>query len=377
MNLIRFAMITTLTVLLLGVFVQDYCFAADSARTYWLLDHPDGFTHYQLTVSVTSYLYEYYRSKDHTVLLYEFAKFVTPYALKPVADSLWSIYNDDEDFANGVLMLVHQIPYEVSEPQKYPVETIVENKGDCDLFSFIAASVMMAGGLDVVLLLYEEQGHMNVGVHLSHAPNDARSTVCYFSVNDKRYYMAETTGGEWESGWRVGECPDLLKGASAHVITLEDAEQVSPGQVSSSYSAPTASSITLSLSSDFIVEGNPIIISGSITPPHSNKSVTIYVRGLDDAEWIILKTVLSDSNGQYSYVWSPNSAKTYYISASWSGDADHSGANSNTQTLNIIPINWILITIISIMSVTVAIVIFVVSRRSRIPQQNQPIPSEN
>jgi hypothetical protein len=305
----------------------------------------------------------------------EFAKFVTPYALKPIADSLWSIYNDDEDFANGVLMIVHQIPYEVTAPQKYPVETIVENKGDCDLFSFIAASVMMAGGLDIVLLYYENQNHMNVGVNLSHAPNDARSTVGYFDVNGKRYYMAETTGGQWENGWRVGERPNMLRGAPAHVITLEGAEQVSPEQVSSSYSAP--SSIILALSSNLILEQNTVIISGLITPSLSNKSVTIYVRGSDDSEWTVLKTILTDSNGHYSYAWSPNPAKIYHVKASWLGETGHMDANSNIQTLIMIPTNWILITIISIVSATAAIVIFAVSRRSRTPQYAQPIPSEN
>jgi hypothetical protein len=272
-------------------------------------------------------------------------------------------------------MIVHQIPYEVTAPQKYPVETIVENKGDCDLFSFIAASVMIAGGLDVVLLYYENQNHMNIGVRLSHAPNDARSTVSYFTVNDELYYMAETTGGQWENGWRVGERPEMLKGASAHIITLEDAEQVSPEQVSSSYLAP--SSIILTISSYLILEKNTVIINGLITPSLSDKNVTIYVRGLGESEWLVLKTVSTDSSGRYSHIWSPNPAKTYYIMASWSGDTDHASANSNVQTLIMIPTNWILIVVISIVSVTAAVVIFAVSRRNRNPQYDQPIPSEN
>lgn len=306
---------------------------------------------------------------------YAFEKFVTPYALKPIADSLWTIYNDDEDFANGVLMITHQIPYEVTAPQKYPVETIVENKGDCDLFSFIAASVMLAGGLDVVLLYYENQNHMNIGVRLSHEPNDARSTVSYFDVNGERYYMAETTGGQWENGWRVGERPNMLVGASAHVITLEDAEQVSPEQVSSSYLAP--SSIILTLSSYVVLEKNTVVISGAITPSLSDKNVTIHFRGSGEPEWLVLKTVLTDSNGHYSLTWSPDSAKMYQVSASWSGDAEHASANSNVQNLIMIPMNWILILIISIVSATAAIAIFAVSRRGRTPQYAPPIPSEN
>jgi hypothetical protein len=368
-------MMTILSVLLLGLLVPNSCFAADSSYTYWL--RSDGSNRYELTVSVTSSLYEYYQSKDHRVNSYEFAKFVTPYALKPVADSLWSIYNDDEDFANGVLTITHQIPYEESAPQKYPVETIVENEGDCDLFSFIAASVMIAGGLDVVLLYYEEQSHMNVGVNLSHEPNDARSTISYFTFEDKRYYMAETTGDNLENGWRVGECPDLLKRATANIITLEAAEQLSPGQVSASYRGLSASSITLSLSSTLILEDNNVIISGSITPSHSNQDVTIYARGAGDSEWTVLETLSTDSIGHYSYVWSPNSAKTQYISASWSGDTDHAGANSNIQTLIIIPLNWVLVTIISIVSVIMATVIFVAFRHRNIPEEGRIIRGEN
>jgi len=64
--------------------------------------------------------------------------------------------------------------------------------------------------------------------------------------------MAETTGGNWQEGWRVGECPDMLKDASARVIALENAEQTSPGQVSSSYSTLISSSISLALSSTYI-----------------------------------------------------------------------------------------------------------------------------
>lgn len=66
--------------------------------------------------------------------------------------------------------------------QKYPVEVIVENEGDCDLLSFVAASIMMAGGLDIVLLYYESQKHMNVGVNLTHAPEDARTAVYHHQL---------------------------------------------------------------------------------------------------------------------------------------------------------------------------------------------------
>jgi len=335
--MLRLSRLMAMSVFFLAVsLLSSCCFALNYNYTYELLDHPEGSTRYRLTVSVTSSLYDYYQSKDHEIYSYtDLAKFVTPNSLLPIADSLRSIYSDDEDFANGVLMIVHQIPYEESVPQKYPVETIVENEGDCDLLSFIAASVMKAGGLDVVLLYYEAKSHMNVGVNLSHEPQDARFALHYRNYDEKRYYVAECTGGDWENGWRLGECPDILKHASVKVITLEKYEESSPEMVSSSYGALLSSSISLTLSSTTVTIENSVLINGSISPTHPNQNVTIYLSS-DGSSWNVLTIVETDSDGHYSYVWTPPSTGTYYVRASWSGDVDHLGEDSDVCALTVV-----------------------------------------
>jgi hypothetical protein len=348
--------------LLVAFFLPHCCFADNYDYTYELLDHPGGSTNYRLTVSVTSSLYEYYRSKDHNIYSYDFAKFVTPSSLKPIADDLWSIYSDDEDFANGVLMIVHQIPYVESGPQKYPVETIVENEGDCDLLSLIAASIMKAGGLDVVLLLYQTQNHMNVGVHLSEEPNDARSTVYYYTHDGKRYYVAECTGDDWRHGWRVGECPDLLQEASARIITLEDCEQSSPGQVSSSYGALVVSSLSLAVSARFVIARSAVTMSGSISPALSGKNVTLYVSS-SGSSLSVLVTVVTDSDGRYSYTWRPSSAGIHSMRASWSGDTDYAGADSGICTLISVPLEWLMMGVAVIVLLVVLLVVTLATRR--------------
>jgi len=369
---------TIAIVLLAGLsFLPNSGFAANYAYSYWLLDHPDGSNRYELSISVTPSLYEYYRSKDHRLYSLDFAKFVTPYVFKPVADSLWSIYSDEEDFANGVLMIVHQIPYVESAPQKYPVETIVQNEGDCDLLSFAAASIMMAGGLDIVLFYYEAERHMNIGVSLSHAPNDAKSEVYYIDYNGRPYYMAETTGGSWETGWRVGERPDELKEASVQIITLDNVEQISPGQVTSSYSALASSSISLALSSTQIVQGGTVTVSGQTTQVGSNKTVTIYVRKTG-SPWNVLGTVQTDSDEKFSFLWIPESASTYYIRASWSGDDDYAGADSDIHTLMVIPADWVFIFIISAVSASIILVVgIIVVLKRRIPMEETFSDEEN
>jgi hypothetical protein len=336
---------------------------ADYENSYYVLDHPDGSNRYELNVSVSSSLYDYYVGKDHSLRSsLDMGKFVTPYALKPMADSLWTLYNDEEDFANGALMIVHQIPYQASAPQNYPVETIGANEGDCDLFSFVAASVMVAGGLDVVLLFYDSEDHMNIGVSLSHAPYDARSAVSYFLHDNVRYYMAETTGGDWETGWRVGECPDILEGVSASIITLEDAERVSPGQVSASFSSLAASSISLSVSSPFLIEGSSVVLSGVVSAASSGDVVTIYLRS-ENSSWTVLGTATCGANGQYSYEWKPESAGAYYVRAGWSGDTNHAGADSNVSSFRVFSSSLVLLGIMMIALVAIAVVVYAVSRR--------------
>jgi hypothetical protein len=135
--------------------------------TFQLLDRPYGDVIYELNVTIPELLYQYYNSKSH--IMYserDFAKFITPYTLKPIADRLWEIYDTEEDFTNGVLMLVQQITYEETIPGKYPVETLVEGKGDCDLFVFIAASVLYAGGIDSVLLSIKSNYICNLAYNL-------------------------------------------------------------------------------------------------------------------------------------------------------------------------------------------------------------------
>jgi len=302
---------------------------------------------------------------------------VTPYALKPVADSLWKIYKDEEDFANGVLMIVHQIPYEETAPPKYPVETLIENKGDCDLFSFIAAALIKAGGLDAILLYYEQKAHMNIGVHLSHEPRDTRGPVCFVKYKGVTYYVAECTGQNLEDGWRVGERPEDLEHASAQVITLENSEDVAPGQVSASYTVQEPTSISLKISPTLLLQGGIMSLNGQLTPVLANKNITIYAR-VNAASWTILGTTATGSDGFFAYTWKTENAGILSIRASWSGDDVYAGSISPTQTVTVIPSLLIYLLTIPFVLICLAAVAVLVSKQSQqeVPEPQPPqIPS--
>lgn len=375
MNLKLSETLLIVTVLLMFSYLFPYCLSDNHSCSYQLLDSPDGSMHYRLNVAVSQSLYEYYHEKSHTLSSnHDFVKFVTPYALQPIADSLWEIYTDDEDFANGVLMIVHQISYDETLPVKYPVETIAENKGDCDLFSYIACSIMKAGGLDVVLLYYESEAHMNVGVHLSHAPHDVRGQAYYVTCNNIRYYVGECTGDDWRNGWRIGECPDDLKYAAPEVITLENCEQWAPGQVSASYETLESSEISLTISSTNVVQGSTIALSGQLSPHLNNKTVTVYIK-INNLPWTVLGTVATDSNGRFAYAWNAEVAGMCYIRASWSGDDDYAGADSPINSVMVLSIFFIFLLTITLILVCVGTVVFLMSRRSR-QEVQEPQPPE-
>ena len=339
--------------------------AQNQTRSYQLLDHPDGNITYELNVIIPENLHEYYTEKSHRLTsTNSFSNFVTPYALQPIADRLWEIYGNQEDFANGVLMIVHQITYVETTPTKYPVETMVEAQGDCDLFSFIAASIMKAGGLDVVLLYYEEQTHMNIGVHLSSAPQDVRDNVCYVTNDGTRYYVAECTGGKWKEGWRVGECPADLKQVSAEVLTLENMEQVAPGQVSASFTTMNPSTLSLEVTPIISIQNSAITLHGQLDPEMPNENVTLYAR-VNNSPWTVIGTTTTQSNGSFEYLWTAETAGSYTIQAAWAGNNQYTGAISVTRSATVIPLFLTALIGIAVISAVIGAVAVLMARHTQ------------
>jgi len=363
----------TLTIpLILILFLSTTTIAQTSEQTFELLNHPDGSKTYQLAISTTQTLYEYYRTQNHQISNNnDMAKFVTPSPLKPVADDLWTIYNTPEDFANGVLMITHQIPYQASQPQKYPIETLKENMGDCDLFSFLAASIMKAGGLDVTLLLFEEEEHMTVGLHLPEPPQNARTATSYFTYEQKHYYIAETTG-TFENGWRVGECPDLVQGASAQIIPLDTIEETpSPDQVSSSYSTPQQSSLLLSISTELAIAPNNIQIFGSLSPSLEGENITLYLSSYS-SKLTKIATIQTNSIGCFSYTWHSPPGGIYSIRANWSGDADYIGSDGSISKIVIVPFEWLMMGATVIAALIILLIVILATQGTETPNM-EPI----
>jgi hypothetical protein len=357
--------ITVIVMLFMVVFPIQVCSAQDSRFSYQLLNQIGGDVTYELNVLISENLLDYYTTKSHIFTSSRgFSAFVTPYALQPIADRLWEIYDNEEDYANGVLMIVHQITYVETTPVKYPVETMVEGQGDCDLFSFIAASVLEAGGFDVVLLYYEDQVHMNIGISLSNAPAATRDTAYYVTHEGTRYYVAECTGGNWKDGWRVGECPTDLKGVSAEVITLENSEKVAPGQVSASFTATDPSLLSLEVSPIISIQNTAVTISGQLDPDISNENVTLYAR-INGSPWSVIGTVSTQANGHFEYLWTAETAGAHTVRASWSGNEEYAGSTSPERIATVMPLLLSALVGVAVVSAIVGVVAVLMAKHTQ------------
>ncbi|MCL2327130.1 MAG: fibrobacter succinogenes major paralogous domain-containing protein [Bacteroidetes bacterium] len=81
---------------------------------------------------------------------------------------------------------------------KHPIETLVENGGDCEDKAFLLVALLKTFGFDAVLINLPE--HIAVGF----ACNDCNGT--YYNRNGKKYYFIETT-----SMWAIGDEPQRYK----------------------------------------------------------------------------------------------------------------------------------------------------------------------
>src|SRR4030066_2243064 len=297
-----------------------------------------------LYVSVPASLYDYYSSKNHFVNSDgDYVKFVTSDAFIPLAEDIQNVTNNlaysDEQFANAVLAVVRQVSY-VRSMVKYPVEAIVENSGDCDVLSLLAASIMKAGGLDVVLLYYKglNPSHVNLGVYLPHSPvyRSGWTMPTGFEYDNKTYWMAEATSrGEW----KVGDKPDLLASARPSIIPLSIVGEPSLARVSSSLNTPlipSTLSASLSLENSSLTEEERLLtISGEILPSNSNRTVVMYIN--QDRNPIKTSKTITDNDGKYLFTWNFTSTGIYHIRTSLSGFSDYAGSDSDELTVFIGP----------------------------------------
>jgi hypothetical protein len=373
----RYLKVIALTVIVVfSVSLLPLCLAQtatqDNTSSFILLNHPEGDLTYELNVTIPQTLYQYYAMQSHAVYSQrDLAQFITPYTLKPIADKLWQIYNNTEDFTNGVLMLVHQITYKEVIPGEYPVETLFNGYGDCDLFAYIAASILEAGGIPTVLIYYKEQLHMEIGVDLGSVPTEARVETFSINYRNTSYYIGECTGSQWRDGWRIGETPIKYQNVSSQVVPLASTEQSSIGQISVTLRQLDHSTVAIQLSQSITLENNSVTVSGQILPKTAYENVTLKAK-INSNSWTTIGMVETQEDGRFSYSWFPSTCGILVVQASWIGNRQSNGATSSQSTVVVLPVTMVLLIIALVLVVGVFAVVFVKVLRKKPTTSAQP-----
>jgi len=93
---------------------------------------------------------------------------------------------------------------------RYPLETLVEQGGDSEDTSILAATLLSILDFDVVLLSFPDQKHVAVGVYMANAAGYS------FEYKGKRYIYLETTG----QNWSLGELPTQYMGLTPTIYPI-------------------------------------------------------------------------------------------------------------------------------------------------------------
>jgi hypothetical protein len=105
------------------------------------------------------------------------------------------------------------------EYPRYPVETLVDEGGDCEDTAILFVSVVEELGYGAALLQFDEAEHMAAGVSISKEVIEEWTkpyALTYYSSEGRYFAYCETTG----SGWRIGEKPAWIGEEAALVIQV-------------------------------------------------------------------------------------------------------------------------------------------------------------
>jgi hypothetical protein len=139
---------------------------------------------------------------------------------------------------NFVLAFVQSIPYATDlnstgyqDYPRFPVETLVDNVGDCKSHSILFATLTLMLGYGAVFI--NPPDHLAVGI----LGNNLQGT--YWTYDNQTYYYCETTG----EGFTIGELPAQFDGESAYVYPINTSEQYVVNVQSISSTEPNPSSV--------------------------------------------------------------------------------------------------------------------------------------
>jgi hypothetical protein len=123
----------------------------------------------------------------------------------------------ESQIALNVIHFIQSMPYTpddvstgLDEYPRFPTETLIDEGGDCEDTSILAATMLKEMGYGVVLITLPH--HMAVGVRC----DDWESTRAYYNYQGHEYCYLETTGENWD----VGEIPEIYENQKVEILPV-------------------------------------------------------------------------------------------------------------------------------------------------------------
>lgn len=165
--------------------------------------------------------YWFYKDQERGYCCDGWEKFSTPedYTIKTIAKDITDVSLTTGETCKTCIAIdfVESMVYEYDidyierdEYPKYPIETIIDEKGDCEDTSFLMASILQAINIDTIILLFP--GHVAVGVWCEGC------TGTYYNYKGRNYFFLETTG---ESGnWKLGRIAEKYRQVNPQILDI-------------------------------------------------------------------------------------------------------------------------------------------------------------
>ncbi|PKL64683.1 MAG: hypothetical protein CVV32_06260 [Methanomicrobiales archaeon HGW-Methanomicrobiales-3] len=185
---------------------------------YYTRNYQWTFDNYRYTYSmkIPTSLYAYYKEQSHDR---NYAKYAISEQDRKALDRITTTFQNKADSkteaAYNLIAFVQSLPYSkdyvstgYNDYPRYPIETLVDGKGDCEDTAILTAALLKEMNYDVVLI--SPPKHMAVGITCT----DCSGTS--YSYNKKKYYYLETTG----NNWNVGQLPEEYQNTKVKIYPI-------------------------------------------------------------------------------------------------------------------------------------------------------------
>lgn len=226
--------------------------------------------HWTWNLSIPKALYEAYEAvPDYSRTRqgpagYGFLTTTQDYYIRVLAQKLnettTNLQYNSYDQVSFILAFVQSLPYTsdnvttgYDEYPRFPIETLVDDGGDCEDTSILFATLTLILGYGTVYI--NPPNHYAVGI----LGNNLHGTYWeYPQDSNKTYYYSETTG----NGFKIGQLPDEFSGLAANIYSIDQSRQFVPNVILDptleTTPEPTESAYVMTTSPTPTVEPNPI-----------------------------------------------------------------------------------------------------------------------